>query len=274
MHGFKSVVGLLFFLLQVSCGPGGAVVEATRALAEDQNIFNHAPLPSLTPSFYQAGAQCESFINEKGELGAYGEIIRDTIHYIISKYPSRKVSLLMDSDLAYDVDGLGDLCPNFPYFNENEKIHFWVWVFAAIAWHESKCATGQNLVGANNPNGLSLGILHMPHDLRYRYDYSNQSLGTGSCREYKPTSGKYVEGYLIKDEAMLNPRLNLKCGIDAMLTSLRGFHTRECYQSWNHILAEPTRQCRANIYDNYWAAFKSESMGIARMIRENPLCGH
>src|SRR5690606_7135401 len=101
MHRLKGLVGLMFFLLQISCGPEGAIVETPRANAQDKEIiFNHALLPPLTPSFYKAGAKCESFITESGQLGAYGKIIRDTIYYIISKYPNRKVSLLMDSDLA------------------------------------------------------------------------------------------------------------------------------------------------------------------------------
>ncbi len=278
MDFVKKALYLMCLVGIMSCAPadGTGPVEPDAPDAEPSSplprSFRELHLPALTPAFSGSGARCDKFIDEFGELGPYGEIIRDTIYYITNQYPSRKVSLLLDSDLAYGVNGFLQLCPKFAQFNEDEKIHFWVWVFASISWHESKCVTGNNLVGANNPNGLSLGVLHMPHDLRYRFDYSNQSLGTGSCREYHPTGGVNVEGFWITDEAMLDPRLNLKCGLDALITALRGFHTDECYRSWNHTEAQPTRSCTPSIFNNYWAAFKSERMGISQLIKQHPLC--
>lgn len=266
---------LLLAMALTSCAPAqGEVVETlAESQAKEASPLPAGYLPGLTPSFSSSGARCDNFIDENGEFGPYGEILRDTIYYITNQYPSRKVSLLLDPDLVTGVRGLKELCPNFSRLNEDERVHFWVWVFAAIAWHESKCETGANLVGADNPNGLSVGVLHMPHDLRYRADYSNQSLGTGSCREHHPSEGQVLHGYWITDQAMLNPRLNLKCGLDALLSALRGFHTTECYQSWNHTIAQPLKPCKPSIFNNYWAAFKSENGGISQLIKEHPLCG-
>lgn len=105
-------------------------------------------MPGLTPSFREHGANCSGFISEDGSYGAWGQSAAD---YIRSKGEN---SSLFSNNLT-GMAGSGGICPNWASFDREQKIHFWVWTLAAIAWKEATCR--ENARNGRASNGVAVG---------------------------------------------------------------------------------------------------------------------
>lgn len=160
---------------------------------EDLETSIPTDFPGLHSSFFDLGARhCVNFIQNNGELGDWGEIINE----YVSDESNREI--FFNDNIPQMSEG-ANVCPNWSRFTDEQKTHFWAWVFAAIAWDESKCRSGErNLRGSNT---VAVGLLQMEEP---RLE-----------RRWRP-------GVHCKVESVAAPRANILCGLDIMRELLRG----------------------------------------------------
>jgi hypothetical protein len=150
----------------------------------------------LSKSFKARGANCNAFINEKNDLGRHGIAIKNAF----SKYTKPGHIGLLLNDSAAKAHSMPQLCPKFKSLSNEERIRFWVWTMAAIAWEESTCKDN-----AYNPNGTTdaaVGLLQLN-------------------RNYK---NRYWRGALCKAKEVATPPNNLSCGLEIMRGQFDGFY--------------------------------------------------
>lgn len=99
---------------------------------------------------------CTKYINNRdpGKLGEKGK----TLVGYMKNYPE----FTTDSPTA----DMKNICPNFSKFSTNQKLHFWVWFWAALSIDESGC--GHNTHNANGTNGAAVGDFQMELSLKLR----------------------------------------------------------------------------------------------------------
>jgi hypothetical protein len=107
----------------------------------------------LVPDHKNWGSGCANFIDEQGNINAWGL----TVIEAVNRYPEYLNSISQDM-LNY--------CPNFIKFNKAEKENFWVWFIAAMAMRESGCRPDAK---AKGPNGIAAGLLQLHLHKEYAY---------------------------------------------------------------------------------------------------------
>lgn len=144
--------------------------------------------------FEAKGANCSDFIDRNGMLGSRG-------HVIASAFQQFEHLRVLVSEKAARATSMPQLCPKFSRMNEEQRIRFWVWAFAAIAWDESTCKPGAT--NSRATNGTAVGLLQMESTLRAR-----------SWR-----------GPLCRFQSVSAPRENLLCGLEIMRGQFEGFYS-------------------------------------------------
>lgn len=153
----------------------------------------NSDFPGLHSSFFELGARdCVNFIQNNGELGNWGEIISEYVQDESNR------ELFFNNDIP-QMDSGANVCPNWSSFSDEQKVHFWAWVFAAIAWDESKCR--QNERNLDGTNSVAVGLLQMEEPR--------------SERAWRPGTHCLVP-------SVAEPRANILCGLDIMRELLRG----------------------------------------------------
>ena len=135
-----------------------AVCVECEAAARNKNMTELAAVANAAAednsSYYQplvgAPKTCEEFINADGTLGAYGRIAKYDV--------SQRSELLTDTA----VRSVGNICPNFKNFSDEEKQHFWVYVIGALAAQESGC----NSYAHNPVNTQAVGLLQQERNAK------------------------------------------------------------------------------------------------------------
>lgn len=94
------------------------------------------------------GPECTNFIDEGGNLGAWGRHIK-------SKLQTSRFQDLIDPAKVADI---GRYCPAFKDFDLDTKQNFFVYFMASMAAGESSC--NRNIVG-RGPNGAAVGIFQL-----------------------------------------------------------------------------------------------------------------
>lgn len=103
----------------------------------------------LSKEFYANGANCENFIRRDGSYGAWGQIIQQGFE------EDQEVKASLISDAAAKNASLLKICPGFASFDEEDRVRFWVWSMASIAWKESTCTnTGPKRCSKSNCIGV------------------------------------------------------------------------------------------------------------------------
>jgi hypothetical protein len=207
----------------------GRCNEATVRLG---NRNQSARLPGLTAPFSSLGAtQCTNFIQNDGTFGPWGQIVDN---YITQPSVSERF-------LGNNVAHITDACPRWAQLNREQRRHFWAWVFAAIAWDESKCRAN-----ARNPrgtNGVAVGLLQMEERR------ASRTWRGPNCRAQTVTGA----------------RENILCGMDIMAELLKGQNGE--YKGAGAILRNGTRNT------SYWEKLRRPNGGvIGEMIKTHPLC--
>lgn len=113
----------------------------------------------LSRDFYAHGANCEGFIQKDGSYGEWGE----SIERGFNENPRFEKALL--SEHAAKNRSLKQICPNYGALGREDRIRFWVWSMAAIAWKESTC----RVLGAkrcSKSNCVGLMQLNEPRHMR------------------------------------------------------------------------------------------------------------
>lgn len=155
------------------------------------NIAEQSPLV-LDPEFSANGVDdnCYKFIDANGKIGPWGQSVIDTI----KRLPKDEVK---DSFLAKSFTDMDLVCPNFSKFNDDLKMKFWVWTFAAISWQESSCKPKTTAQGTNSK---AVGLLQLEDSKRLRQ-------GRGDHCE-------------VSD--IINPVNNVACGVEILHQQLLG----------------------------------------------------
>jgi hypothetical protein len=116
--------------------------------------------PRLSRDFYANGANCEGFIQRDGTYGEWGRIIQRGFE------DDEEIKAALVSEKAAKNKSLLKICPNFEALDESDRIRFWVWSMASIAWKESTCRnTGP--VRCSRSNCIGLMQLNEPRSMRY-----------------------------------------------------------------------------------------------------------
>jgi hypothetical protein len=187
--------------------------------------------PGLDEAFLERGADCTDFIEDDGSLGPYGETIDS---YISNSSASSRF-------LNDGIPHIQEACSNWSNLNYDEKRHFWVWTFAAIAWDESTCKPS-----ARNPrgtNGVAIGLLQL-----------DEARGDRSWR-----------GPNCRAQSVAAAHDNLRCGLDIMAELLLGPQGE--YKGRGAIFIEGRRNT------SYWQKLRTSNGGeIGHLIRTYPKC--
>lgn len=219
----------------------------------------HVPqIPNLNSStnagvgFYEL---CSDFITETGELGALGETL-------VEELRADHRADLYDEDVVLRLTAIHELCPNFSSFTASQKERFWVWTFMAISHVESKC--GHQMKGRIlGPSG------HHPWG-HLQMEWRNQGLdGVRSKWASNPNPENACAAPDITE-----PEANIACGLDTMLTFVRGYYTcsKQEYPGQPPVLHDP-ESCTVPLSANYWEEMRRPDQAISRRIKDFAACG-
>lgn len=233
--GQKSAVNMLSKITRDSANWGeastppctdGGVTSSIRPRARPEP----SRMPPLDAAFTGKGANCSAFISTNGTLGPLGQTIFNSISSRGANSP------LVIADRPGMSDG-PKACPKWRELSQQDRIHFWIWTFAAIAWDESTC-----LPNARNPratNGVAVGLMQLDEQR------SARSWRGPNCRTTSVASANQ----------------NVLCSLDIMEELMRG--KDGVYKSNGHLWGNTS----------YWQKLKLKQGGdIGRLIRTFPLC--
>jgi hypothetical protein len=210
-------------------GPTGDSLE--EAVDYIHGLFYQAA-DGLHDRFDAKGANCNAFIQPNGTYGPHGRVIANGF-----KENPHLRNLL--NDHAATARGIPTLCPRFAQLNQEERVKFWVWTFAAIAWDESTCKPSARAQGYTT---TAIGLLQME----------------------MPKKNRAWRGGLCKAPSVSGPRENLLCGMEIMSAHFDGDY------SGKNCKGENARGLILNC--SYWQKLRSISSPVANLIRLYPAC--
>ncbi len=202
----------------------GQVIESG---AKSSGARNSGPKPALVKINQRGGfnSACRRFIDGNGEPGAYGQVVLQAIRQIAP-------------DCFFQQMEVGDLCPPYANFNQEQKEHFWLWVMASLAQDESSC---NSRVTAAATNGQAVGLFQLEQSVALRRASARDPQ---LCR----TSGR-TETTQIGFQA--------ECAVSI-------FRDHHCKPSANRLVYR----------GSYWQQLRRPSGGrVGALIRLNPMCG-
>lgn len=187
-------------------------------------------MPPLDKAFTGKGANCSAFISSNGALGPLGQTIFNNISSRGANSPF----------VVADRPGMSDgpkACPRWRQLTKQDRIHFWIWTFAAIAWDESTCLP--NARNSNATNGVAVGLMQLDEQ----------------------KSGRSWRGPNCKAKSVASANQNVLCSLDIMEELMRG--KDGVYKSNGHLWGSTS----------YWQKLKVKDGGnIGKLIRTFPLC--
>ncbi len=186
----------------------------------------------LHDRFEQKGANCNAFIQPNGNYGPHGRVI-------VNGFKENPHLRNLLNDRAASARGIPQLCPRFAQFDEDERVKFWVWAFAAIAWDESTCLPGARAKGVTT---TAIGLLQME----------------------MPKNKRAWRGGLCKAASVTGPRENLLCGMEIMSAHFDGDY------SGRNCKGENARGLILSC--SYWQKLRKMDSSIANLIRLYPSC--
>lgn len=189
-----------------------------------------AQLPGLSPYFDAGGANCTGFIDKQGAYGPIGQSI--------VKYLNGSNSDIFLSDAVRGMSTSPYACPKWSELTREERIHFWVWTMASIAWAEARCMS--SAVNTNATNGVGVGLFQLDE----RRD------------------DRYWRGPNCAGQSVSNRDINTLCALDIMSELLKG--SRGIYKSNGKIYSNS---------NSYWEHLRRSSGGdIGNLIKRYSLC--
>ncbi len=148
---------------------------------------------------------CSLYMNESGEYNAYGRIIKDYIHEEVKKNGS---SRFLSNDLV-GMDVNPKVCPNWKSLNDETKVKFWVWAFAATAFEESRC-------NAKVPD---------------HYDINDYAVGLYQLERTVKVRGRRGPSCMVSAKEIHTPYSNIRCAMDIIRYQLLPISTKEFQQT-------------------------------------------
>lgn len=190
--------------------------------------------PPLASQFSDDNAQCDNFISLDGKNG-YGPWGKEVLNYLNEKGDH---SLFMNNNLKGMSDGIR-ACPQWAVMSIEQKKHFWVWATASISYIESRCKVKAR--NHNGTNGVAAGLMQL--DERQ----SMRSWRGSNCG--------------VKN--ILDPKSNIRCGLDIMEELLQG--SEGVYRTSGELWGPKSH--------SYWEHLrKKNGGGIAQLIKLHPYC--
>lgn len=186
--------------------------------------------PALDPSFNGRGADCSAFISRNGTYGPLGQTIASNV---MARGPNS--AFLTDNRPGMN-DGVR-ACPKWRELSVKERVRFWVWTFAAIAWDESSCKPNER--NPNATNGVAVGLMQL---------------------DELPSARKW-RGPNCRASSVAAPSQNILCSLDIMEELLKG--------------RQGVYKTDGNLWDtnSYWQKLRTKDGGnIGRLIKTYPLC--
>jgi hypothetical protein len=138
------------------------------------------------------GDNCFKYIESNGEVGSWGKSVIEAIY----KLPKDEIQ---NSYLANSFTDMELVCPNYKNFNEQLKLKFWVWTFAAISWQESSCNPKTTAQGINSK---AVGLLQLEDSLRLRAGRG----GHCEVKDVKQANNNIACGVEILHQQLLGPK--------------------------------------------------------------------
>lgn len=196
----------------------------------DKGSKKAAALPKLTADFKDEGANCSAFIDDNGKYGVVGNTIKDYL-----KDPRAEIYF---RDSLAGMSTAQKVCPKWSSLSRDEKVHFWVWTFASMAWDEARCKP--NAVNPKATNGVGVGLFQLE----------------------QKRSSRHWRGPHCKKNSVIAAVDNTQCAMDMMGEILKG--------------KDGMHKTNGRIYqssNSYWQKLRQPSGGnIGRLMRQNPLC--
>lgn len=212
-----------------TCEEGQAVGQVS-VESRSQARNSTSRMPPLDASFSGRGADCSAFISSNGSLGPLGQTIADSI---VARGPNSPL-------LADNRPGMSDgirACPKWRQLSQQDRIHFWVWTFTAIAWDESTCMP--NARNANATNGVAVGLMQLDEQL------SARSWRGPNCRS----------------RSVAGATQNVLCSLDIMEELMKG--RQGVYKTNGHLWGS----------NSYWQKLRARDGGnIGRMVKTFTPC--
>ncbi|MBS1963285.1 MAG: hypothetical protein JST04_13805 [Bdellovibrionales bacterium] len=203
--------------------------------------FKYTAAGGLIP----ANPKCKLFLDDKGEYGSYGRIIKGYIEAEQKLASSEQVFL---SDEILGMESVPKICPKWKSLDDKTRTKFWVWVFAAIASAESSCNTDIKEVWGVNDTCTGL--------LQLEKGYSLRAHRGPNCAGVSP-----------KD--IRKPYSNLRCGMDIMKGQLVSRNAKDELEFDGRIY--PGAGMTAT---SYWLKLRKANGGtIGKLIRSFTPCG-
>ncbi len=225
---------------------------------------------------------CRNFIDEYGNLGAFGRRLLEAIDTVEKEYKDT-----YNSSCFYNDIDVSSICPNFKDLTEPMKKKFWAYAFASIAEAESSCnPTGHNRNGTNDrADGL--------FQLEFSWDQRRTSgRDERFCRTEK--GGTNTQDLRFQAECATSIMRDLQCVYPCypkyqrycLVTKGRKGTTKsgkrvyseskayeECLNQYEAVGKQWCASKRKSIHsDMYWHELQGPNMKISRLIKQFPGC--
>lgn len=187
-------------------------------------------LPGLSSHFDAEGADCTSFIDKKGSYGPIGQTI--------AAYLNRPEGEVFLNNAVVGMSTSPQVCPKWSNLSKEERVHFWVWTMASLAWGEARCVpTARN---RNATNGVGVGLFQLD----------------------ERKSARYWRGKHCNVQSVSNSNANTLCALDIMSELIQG--KQGMYKSNGKIYSNP---------NSYWEHLRRPTGGnMGNLIKRYPLC--
>jgi hypothetical protein len=164
---------------------------------------------------------CTLFMDEHGNLNAYGRIVKN---YIQDEIRHDGSSRFLSNDLV-GMETNPQICPNWKSFSNDTKIKFWVWMFAATAFEESRCEA----------------------KVRDHFDINDYAVGLYQLEKNIKIRGHRGENCIASNYAIHQPYSNIRCAMDMIHYQLLPIETKEIKQS-GRLYSAPGQSTNSYFY--------------------------
>ncbi len=238
-----------------------AQAKETLASVLEKNPPRKYRSPPLTASFKKKGADCTDYIKPDGSYGERGKLAAKEI---LGEGQSSDRWGYFSSN---QIDGIRSICPNFNKFRDDQKLNFWIWMLAAMAWDEGKCRS--DIINMNATNGIAAGDLQMPEDFKNDREWR----GPGCNAKHARVPGVFVNGKKTgASYYMANYENSIPCAIEVLGGAICGFYSKRAYP----LKCDESEEFKSRPLMGkhlYWEKLRHPGKGnILAMTKEFPLC--
>lgn len=249
--------------VRIQCDPSvNQIKTIEEIIAHIENKEYKSPKLTKVQSI-KLGRKCYDFIDKRGNYGKRGKLLA---REILGKGRSTN----RWEYFKQSTSSILSFCPKFDNFNDEEKLNFWIWTFAAISQTEGTCK--ENVSTPNATHGLAVSDFQLPEEWKGGRSWRGPGCeASGKAPSYNDT-GKIFNGNFL----MANPHNSIPCAVEIMSGSLCGFYS---YKKWP-LSCDPVKNTKGLTGKHqYWERLRKseedldeEEKTIVNMVKEFPLC--